>query len=800
MMQIEDPHAHIPPTSTLRVLRWFCPSHMYEEIEGDLIQKFHRDVKKLGVEAANRRLLWNTIRFFRPGILLRNKFSLHIIQYYMLRNYIKIAFRNFLKQKSYTLLNVIGLSAGMAASLLIIQYVKYERSFDTFHSRAEDIYRIQYNGWQNGKLNFESAVAVPAVGPALKNNFPEVEAYTRFLPVKGMVSYEKAGEEPRTFREERAQYADTSLFKVFDFKLLQGNVQQCLVGTHKVIISESTVRKYFGNDEPIGKILRVNGNDLTLEVTGVFQDVPENSHIKFDFLISYETINALSKNESETSWGWYDFYTFVLLKPGTDVGALQKKWDEYLLSARGEEWTKNNRKQEFILRPLTGIHLYSNLLYETSPRELRDGDSVYALSIIAIFILVIAWVNYVNLATARSFNRANEVGVRKVVGAVRTQLISQFLTESIILNVLAAALAVVVVRLLWSSFSELTGWNIPLEFLLQADFWKLVLLLFFVGAILSGFYPAIILSSFKPVAVLKGKAIKTAGGNFLRKSLVVFQFVASVFLISGSLIVYQQLTYMKNKDLGISLDQTLVLKQPGIVDSLYEGNFEAFKTEVMRIPGVKGITASSTVPGEENYWTSGISRLSGGPDGTNIVTTAAIDEEFLPQYNIKVIAGRNFDKNFPGDDKRILINRSLAEELEFKHPADAVGALVKHWGDTIEIVGVVEDFHQMSLKAKVIPLVIHLIPAAQFYSLKLETGNYHHVLQALEQPWEEFFPGNPIDYFFLDEFFNRQYERDDRFGHVFTVFTILAIFIASLGLLGLASFMTVQRTREIGIR
>ena len=799
-MGIEDSQGNSPSSSTLRILKWFCPAHIYEEIEGDLLQKFNRDVKQLGVAAANRRLLWNTIRFFRPGILLRNKFSLHIIQNHMIRNYIKIAFRNFSKQKSYTLLNVIGLSAGMAASLLIIQYVKYERSFDSFHARAQDIYRIQYNGWQNGKLNFESAVAVPAVGPALKNNFPEVEAYTRFLPVKGMVSYEKPGEEPITFREERAQYADTSLFKVFDFKLVQGNPLQCLRGTNKVIISESTVQKYFGSDEPIGKILRVNGNELTLEVTGVFREVPENSHIKFDFLISYETINALTKNESETSWGWYDFYSFVLLKSGTDVKALQEKWDKYLLKARAEEWTKTNRKQEFILRPLTDIHLYSNLLYETSPRELRDGDSVYALSIIALFILIIAWVNYINLATARSFNRANEVGVRKVVGALRTQLVSQFLTESFILNVIAAALAVAVVRLLWSSFSELTGWNIPLDFLLQVDFWQLVLLLFVIGAILSGFYPAIILSSFKPVAVLKGKAIRPAGGNFLRKSLVVFQFVASVFLISGSLIVYQQLTFMKSKDLGISVDQTLVLKRPGIVDSLYEGNYEAFKTEVMRIQGVKGITASSTVPGEENYWTSGISRLSGGPDGTNIVTTAAIDEEFLQQYNVKVIAGRNFDKSFPGDDKRVLINRSLSEELEFKHPADAVGARVKHWGDTIEIVGVIEDFHQMSLKAKVIPLVVHMIPASQFYSLKLETENYQRVLQALEQPWQEFFAGNPMDYFFLDQFFNRQYERDDRFGQVFALFTMLAIFIASLGLLGLASFMTLQRTREIGIR
>src|SRR5688572_14649549 len=269
MKQIE------PSRFVVRLLQWFCPDHLFEEIEGDLIQRFERDLKLHGENKANRNLRANAIKFFRPGIILRNKFSIDLIPLYMIQNYIKIAFRNFRRQKSYTLLNVIGLSAGMAASLLIIQYVKYERSFDTFHSRAEDIYRIQYNGWQNGKLNFESAVAVPAVGPALKNNFPEVEAYTRFLPVKGMVSYEKAGEEPRTFREERAQYADTSLFKVFDFKLLQGNVQQCLVGTNKVIISESTGRKYFGNDEPIGKILRLNGNDLTLEVTGVFQDVPE---------------------------------------------------------------------------------------------------------------------------------------------------------------------------------------------------------------------------------------------------------------------------------------------------------------------------------------------------------------------------------------------------------------------------------------------------------------------------------------------------------------------------------------------
>src|SRR5258706_941584 len=544
----------------------------------------------------------------------------------MLRNYIKIAFRNFHRQKSYTLLNVIGLSLGMAASLLIIQYVKYEQSFDTFHSRATDIYRIQYNGWQNGSLTFESAVAVPAAGPALKTNFPEVEEYTRFLPIHGVVSYEIPGEQPITFREDRAHYADTSFFKVFDFKLIKGDRRTCLKGINKVIVSESLARKYFRDKDPIGQRLNVNGKDLSVEVTGVLQDVPENSHIKFDFLVSYETLDAETQNESETSWGWYDFYSFVLVKPNTDVKLLQAKWDAWLSKSRKESWEKSNGKQEFILRPLTDIHLYSNLLYETSPEELRDGDSVYALSIIALFILIIAWVNYVNLATARSFKRANEVGVRKVVGALKTELIGQFLTESVILNVVAAVLAIGLVRLLWSPFSALTGWHIPLDFILKMDFWRLVVILFLAGALLSGFYPAIILSSFKPISVLKGKVMASAGGNYLRKGLVAFQFAASVMLISGSLTVYRQLSYMKNKDLGIDLDQTLVLKPPGVTDSLYERDFEAFKTEVLRIPGVRGVSASSGIPGEENYWTSNLGRLT-RPEERITVTHMALDYE-----------------------------------------------------------------------------------------------------------------------------------------------------------------------------
>jgi putative ABC transport system permease protein len=784
-----------------RFLTLICPPQLLEEIEGDLLQKYERHVKLYGVRKARRILLWSTLGFFRPGIMLRNKFSFHLFNTSMIRNYLTITFRNFQRQKSYTLLNIIGLSLGMAASLLITQYVKYERSFDTFHSRANDIYRIQYNGWQNGQLNFESAVAVPAACPALKNNFPEVEGYTRFLPLSAVMAYETDGKEPLTFRENRGHFADTSLFKVFNFVLLKGDEKTCLRGVDKMIVSRSTAQKYFGNEDAIGKRLRLNGENNPTEVTGVFEDVPENSHIKFDILVSYETLNAQTENQSETSWGWYDFYSFVLLRPGTDVKELQRKWDAWLAKDRAETWAQNNRKQEFILRPLTDIHLYSRLLYETSPQDLRDGESVYALSFIALFILIIAWVNYVNMATARSFKRANEVGVRKVAGAFRGQLIGQFLTESLVLNVIAACLAIGLVRLLWPSFASLTGWNIPVALMLSQDFWLLVVGLFFAGALLSGFYPAIILSSFKPVAVLKGKVMRSSSGNYLRKGLVVFQFVASVFLISGSLIVYDQLKYMKNKELGFDQSRTIVLQGPGVTDSTFQQKYDAFKTSILSISGVKGISASTNIPGVENYWTSSIARISGGSDAQMIATHMGMDTEHVPLFNIKILAGRNFDKDYPNDKRKsVLINRSMAKGLDFKNPEAAIGAVVRDGRDTVEIVGVLEDYHQMSLKAAIIPVAFRLRDASQFFSLKVETGNYKDILAAIKKPWETFFPGNPMDYFFLDQFYNKQYEKDDRFGQVFALFTALAIFIASLGLVGLASFMAAQRTREIGIR
>ncbi|MCG8389302.1 MAG: ABC transporter permease [Cytophagales bacterium] len=716
----------------------------------------------------------------------------------MIRNYLKSALRNFLKHRSFTLLNVAGLSLGLAASILILQYVKYEKSYDTFHSNVENIYRVQYNVIQNGKVTVECAAAVPAVGPALKDNFPEVRQFTRLFPVSGVLSYESPARGFISFREEKMQITDPAVFEVFDFKLIEGNPVTCLEGPNKVVITKRAVEKYFGEENPMGKTLSWDG-EMDFEVTGILENVPGNSHIKFDILFSYQTLNDETENASETSWGWYDFNTYVLVDEKASLEDLQSKWDNYLEEERGEDW-QNHYRQEFILRPLKDIHLYSNLLQESEPDEQGDGDAVYFLTIIAFFILVIAWVNYVNLSTAKSFERANEVGVRKVMGAEKGQLVKQFMAESFLINLLAAAVAVLLVRLCWPSFADLSGRSIPIDYIVDGEFWGLVTVLFLIGTLLSGSYPAMVLSSFRPVAVLKGKIMRTSGGNLMRKSLVVFQFASSVILVCGTVIVYQQLNYMKNRDLGIDINQTLVLEGPGITDSLYEQNLESFKLEALNIAGVKQVTAATNVPGDEIFWTRSIRRLQGGPESAITVYNVGIDHDYVPAFDLKVTAGRNFSEEFPNDRERILLNTALAEALEFDELESAIGQQVRLGRDTFEIAGVLENYHQMSLKSQVAPLAFRLVSSSSFYSFKIEPGTSRDVLAGLQEPWNTFFPGNPVDYFFLDSFFNKQYEKDRQFGQVFGLFSLLAIFVASLGLFGLASFLTLQRTKEIGIR
>lgn len=717
----------------------------------------------------------------------------------MIKSYFLSALRNFYKNKGFSFLNVLGLGLGIASSLLIIQYVQYERSYDSFNSKSERIYRIQYNSYQNGEVNFKCAAAVPAAGPAMKENFNEVEEFVRMLPTGAVISYQHPVQGIMSFREENnVQVTESSIFNIFDVEFISGNPETCIDGPGKIAISSKAAKKYFGNDDPLGKMLTLDvGDRFEMEVKAVFEDLPENSHIKFDFLASNEVLGE--SDDLRGNWGWYDHNTYVLLNEGVLYEALQEKWDAYLQEVRGEDWEKYNYKQEFILQPMLDIHLYSNLLQESRPEEQGDGEAVYFLTIIAFFILIIAWVNYINLSTAKSLERANEVGVRKVMGAFKNQLTGQFLMESLLLNLCAAILGVLLVIAIWPFFAELTGRTLEFTMISKPEFWGTALLLFLAGTFLAGFYPALIMSSFEPIVVLKGKIFKSSKGALLRQGLVIFQFTVSIILISGTIIVLQQLSFMKNKDLGININKTIVIKGPGSTDSTFQQKLESFQIETTKMTGVQSMSASTNVPGNEIIWTRGIRRTSGNTDANMTVYNVGIDHYYIPSFNLEILAGRNFSKEFNDTDK-VILNRSLVEVLDFANPEEAVGEKVRLGGDTLEIAGVIEDYHQMSLKNNTSPMVFKLVPSNSFFSYKIETANYKNALAEIKILWGSFFPNNPYDYFFLDEFFNRQYDKDKQFSQVFTIFSLLAIFVACLGLFGLASFMTAQRTKEIGIR
>ena len=722
----------------------------------------------------------------------------------MLKNYIKTTFRTLAKNQVYSALNILGLALGIAACLFIAQYVAFEYSYDKFHSNHENLYRVKYMVYRSGDLDIDCAAAVPRVGPFMKENMPEVVDFARAFPMSGVFEKDNI-----RFREKRVQIADPAFLKMFDYPLIHGNVETALEGPGKVVITESIANKYFGRTDVIGESIKLyTWIEETLEITGVTADVPENSHLKYNFLISYETLNQVTRNDdgtasSETAWGWYDFNTYVLLEDGADPKAFDEKFAEILYAERGEDFEKYDFRADFPLQPITDIHLYSNLLQESEPAEQGDGDTVFFLGIIAAFILIIAWINYINLSTAKSLERAKEVGVRKSMGAYRKQLVNQFLTESFVLNFIALALALIVVIIATPLFNQLIDSQLSRSFFLQPTFWLAVAGVYVVGSFLSGLYPAFILSSFRPIQVLKGKMTTNKSGIMLRRALVVFQFAASVTLIAGTILVYQQLSHMKKLDVGFDMTDTMVIRGPEVfaVDSLFGSTLMSFENELLRNPNVQGVTNSSNVPGDEIFWTRGFRKLEDTPDKNFIVYLVGVDQDYFPTYDIELLAGRNYDKSFTTDTANIIINRTTMEAIDISNPEDAIGQRITYGGNKRTIIGVVDNYHQQSVKNSINPLIFPLAESASSYiTVKLKTDDYQVAYEESKATFDEFFPGNPFDTFFLDEFYNKQYANEDSFSKAFTLFACFAIIVACLGLFGLTSFTALQRTKEIGIR
>jgi len=735
---------------------------------------------------------------------------LHITenQTFMIRNYFTIALRNLLKRKGYTALNIVGLAIGITCCLLIFQYVSFERSYDTFQKDASQIYRVRLDQYKQGQLAWQSATSYPGIGPAMKRDYPEVEKYCRLIDDNLLLSNQTANIK---FSETKGYYADTTAITMLGIQMVKGNSATALNAPGKIIISQSMAKKYFGNDEALNKSLTVRSQEIVenYEITGVFKDYPANSHLIIDYLIPYAQLEKENRvggdttNAVNTSFGWYDFYTYVQLKPGTDAKKFENKLTAFAEKyMNASEWHKtNNVKNWLYLIPLKDIYLYSN--YNQEAEVNGNGGAVGFMYLIGFIIMAIAWINYINLSTARSVERAKEVGVRKVLGAARTGLIRQFMLESLLLNLTSIAIALFVAYMLTPAFNVLMGMDIARGFSMSAKYWGIFAGIFVGGSLLSGLYPSIVLSNYKPLSVLKGAFKNSSGGLLLRKGLIVLQFGVSVVLIAGTIIVYQQVKYMRSQQLGVNINQTLVLDGvQSLGDSIYQNTLQPFKTDLLKIAGVKSIAASTSVIGKEIYWTNGLQSIDHRERGAVTLYHLGIDYDFIPQFEVKLVAGRNFSKSYSTDVRAAILNEQAVAQLGFKDPADALNKKIVRGGrDTLNIVGVVQSFHTLGLQKPIDPQIILLRPNTRnAYSVKLQSADMQNTVAAVQKTWGKYFPNDPFSYYFLDEQFNQQYKADQQFGKVFTLFAFLAILIACFGLLGLSAYNILQRTKEVGIR
>lgn len=716
----------------------------------------------------------------------------------MIKNYFKIAWRNIKSHKAYSGINILGLAIGIAACILILQYVSFELSYEDFHTNKNRIYRVQQDRYDNGKLSTQWAAGAYAAGNTFKDAIPEVEDYVKLVQENGLVTI--INNQPRKI--EKGFFASASFFKIFSYPLLQGDVKTALAEPNTAVVSETTARNLFGNENAFGKTLRMNGR-ADFKITGVFKDMPANTQLQPDMLLSYSTFVNIVKpngNDPETAWNWDGCLTYLLLRKDANPKTVETKFVPIVEKANGADLKKFNAAAVYKLQPLTDIHLYSNYMQEPEPNG--DGKTVYLLLGIAFFIVVIAWVNYINLATARAISRAKEVGVRKSVGSQRRQLVFQFLFESALLNGIALLLALMLMAFALPVFNQLSGQHLSFSLIGKESFWLALISLFIGGVVLSGVYPAFVLSGFNPVVVLKGKMVSTAKGTMLRKSLVVFQFTASLFLLIGTLVVYRQIQFMRNQSLGININQTLIVTKPVITDSTYPIKMTAFKNELQQNSSITKVAASTSIPGQAIEWNAGGIKLVGADEKTQKqYRVIGVDYDFVDLFQLKLVAGRKFSKEFGADANSVLFNKAGIELLGFTKPEEAIGKKIDFWGEQYTIAGVTENFHNQSLREAYEPLILRLIPDLQgYFAVKTTAGQSAQTIEKVKTAWSEFFPGNTFDYFFLDDHFNSQYKADQRFGQVFGFFTLLAILVACLGLFGLASFTTLQRTKEIGIR
>ncbi len=710
----------------------------------------------------------------------------------MLNNYTRTAWRSLLKNRIYTVINVLGLAAGIAAFLFITTYVRFERSYESYNPKADDVWRITLDFYNGSEYVVTDCETHAPAGPLLKTKYAEVVDYVRMYSADGLRSLQ-VGE--KKFVESGLYYADPSVFELFAVDLVKGEQKKALNEPFQMVISESQAQKYFGKSDVIGETMIID--DRSFNVTGVFADVPPNTHLKFGMMLSHATLLRINNGYSEETWDGNNEFTYLLMKPGAELAEFNQK-----LLAFSEEYKDKMRGNKYVAETIPSIHLHSNKTFE--PEVNGSAKIVSFLMIIALFIIVIAWVNYMNLATARAVERAREVGIRKVMGSLKIQLVIQFLMESFIVNLIAALIALAMVQAAMPLFENLTG--LP-HIGITTMSWLLLGGIAVIGTLLSGIYPAFVLSSFRPVAVLKGKFQSSSHGQLLRKALVVFQFTTTIILIIGVSCVYLQVDHLRSVDIGVNLDQTVAVRMPRIngPDSLFRQRYLSLKTEAMKDPAVKSTSIAGAFPGvpitevNTSRW-SLIGKETANGEYTYYWYFA--DEDFIETIDAELVAGRDFGG--PNEAGNAIINEATARAFGFEKPEDAIGAEFDFidWrtNKPTKIIGVVKNFYQRSPKEEHVPMAFLYRERGAYFASHFSSNDPAAFVKNLEKAWNRIFPGETFTYFFLDEKFDQQYRADVQFGQVMATFSTLAVMIACLGLFGLSSYTILQRRKEIGIR
>ncbi len=716
----------------------------------------------------------------------------------MLKNYIKIALRNLRRNKLYSVLNITGLAIGITCCMLILLYVQDELSYDRFHEKSTRIYRATTHFVLKDRImDFASTAHVQ--GPMFKEEYPEVENYVRFNSYgsRRMIRYEDV-----SYAEEKFIWVDNSVFDVFSFNLIKGNPKEALTKPNMVVITEDIAEKYFGDQDPIGKNLRIHNDELYM-VTGIVENIPTNSHIRPDFLASFITLDLQpTGNAAADLVNNVDYYTYLLLEEGADYKALEQKFVGFIEKYLSPLISSIGGSARYDLQPLTSIYLHSDLENELE----RTGDIAYVwlFSGIGLFILLLACLNFMNLSTARSANRAKEVGLRKVVGAQRAQLIKQFIGESMILTFIAILLSLFLVFFTLPIFNNISGKNLAMTYLSNPVLLLGLFGFFIIVSLIGGSYPAFFLSAFRPVEVLQGRLRRGAKNSVLRIALVSLQFTVSIVLIIGTLIVSKQLNYVRNKNLGYDKDHIIALR---IRNEETQKRHEALRNALLTNPNILSVSASSSLPLGQNSFSA--HHIAGQPLSEMIMLhTQIVDEHFIDTYNMEIVEGRNFSRDFPTDlQEAIIVNEATVRKLGWQDEAlgkeiDALMSMTEM--KTYRIIGVIKDYHFLSLHEEIQPLVLYNANpyGGDYYrmSLRVRPENIQGTIGFLRSKWREFDSQYPLEFAFLDDQYDALYRAEERLGKLFGYFTALAILIGCLGLFGLSAYSAEQRTKEIGIR